>query len=189
MPITEPPLPPLMPAGTIPRRPATKAEATALASAIRLRILRLTHHDPLTNKEIAQRLGRDPATTLHHVRKLVDTGFLEALPVRRGTRGAREKPYRATGLSWALDPAPDEDETVVGEAMFEAFLGEVADSGFAHLNQTRLALRLEPGRLEEFRSRLAALLVEYASLPAVPGQPLYGVYLAVHPIAPAPGES
>ena len=33
------------------------------------------------------------------MRRLVDTGFLAALPVRRGTRGAREIPYEATGKS------------------------------------------------------------------------------------------
>ena len=61
-----------------PRRPATEAEARALASAIRLRIMRLCLDRPLTNKEIAERLGANPATTLHHVRTLVATGFLAA---------------------------------------------------------------------------------------------------------------
>lgn len=173
----------------MPRRPATREEAAALASAIRLRILRLTYHDPLTNKEIAQRLGRDPATTLHHVRRLVDTGFLDAMPVRRGSRGSREKPYRSTGLSWTLDPAAGEDESVLARAMFEAFLGEVADSGFANLVQTRLALRLPPEDLRRLRDRLAELLIEFSSLPIAPDQPLHGVYVAVHPIEPAPGEA
>src|SRR4051795_783858 len=87
------------------RRPATDAEARALASAVRLRILRLCLGEALTNKEIAARLGRNPATVLHHVRTLLDTGFLVAEPERRGTRGAREVPYRATGKSWLMDGA------------------------------------------------------------------------------------
>ena len=85
------------------RRRATEAEAAALASGIRLRIIRLTFAEALTNRELAERLGRDPATTLHHVRTLVDTGFLVAEAARRGARGSREIPYRATKLSWALD--------------------------------------------------------------------------------------
>src|SRR5438270_12273065 len=85
------------------RRTATDAERKALASGLRLRILQLCLDEPRTNREIAERLGRNPATTLHHVRTLVDTGFLAAEPVRRGARGSREIPYRATGLSWALD--------------------------------------------------------------------------------------
>ena len=81
---------------------ATEAEIATLASAVRLRIIRLTHTEALTNAEIAVRLGRDPATTLHHVRRLVTHGFLRAQPARRGARGAKEIPYRSTGLSLSL---------------------------------------------------------------------------------------
>lgn len=171
---------PLPVAGTRPRRPATGEEATALASALRLRILRMTHQHPLTNKEIAQRLGRDPATTLYHVRKLVDTGFLRALPVRRGVRGSREIPYLATGLSRSLDPAPGEDPAALSEAMLEAFLGEVAEAGFERLQQSRLALRLDAAQRAELRDRLAGLLDEFAARPAVPDAPLLGVYVAMY---------
>ena len=79
------------------RRPADEAEAKAIASPLRLRILRATLHEPRTNKEIAETLGLNPATVLHHVRTLVDTGFLIEQPVRRGPRGSRERPYLASG--------------------------------------------------------------------------------------------
>ena len=85
------------------RRQATEVEARALSSAIRLRILRLCKDEALTNKEIGVRLQLNPATTLHHVRTLVAAGFLTAREERRGTRGAREVPYQATGKSWVLD--------------------------------------------------------------------------------------
>ena len=39
------------------RREATPEEFKAMAHPLRLRILRLCLHDPLTNKEIAGRLG------------------------------------------------------------------------------------------------------------------------------------
>src|ERR671938_1444951 len=116
------------------KRKATDAEARALASALRLRILRLCLGEALTNKEIAARLGRNPATVLHHVRTLVDTGFLAAEPERRGTRGAREVPYRATGKSWLMDvddrPAPSRDP------LLAAFLEEVAVVGEDQLSST-----------------------------------------------------
>src|SRR3954454_16351248 len=76
------------------------ADARALASTLRLRILRLCLDEPMTNREIALRLDRNPATILHHVRTLTDRGFLAAQPVRRGTRGSREVPYLATRKSW-----------------------------------------------------------------------------------------
>lgn len=181
--MTEPlPLP-----GARQRRQATRAEAAALASSIRLRIVRMTFENPLTNKEIAQRLDRDPATTLYHVRKLVDTGFLVALPVRRGVRGAREIPYLSSGLSWSLDPAPEENPAALSEAMLEAFLGEVAEAGVERLNQSRLAMRLDSAQRGEFRERLALLLNEFAARPASPGAPLFGVYVAMYS-AEADGE-
>ncbi|MBB3664332.1 DNA-binding transcriptional ArsR family regulator [Prauserella sediminis] len=142
------------------RRTATEAEANALASGIRLRIIRLTHHEALTNKEIARRLDRDPATTLYHVRKLVATGFLVTEVERRGARGAKEIPYRSTGLSWRLSGpwnAPVED------AMLEAFLTEIADLEPAALHQTRAVARLPEARLAEFRGRLAELIDEFAA--------------------------
>src|SRR3954463_6944077 len=146
------------------KRKATDAEARAVASAVRLRILRLCFSEALTNKELAARLGRNPATVLHHVRTLVDTGFLEALPARRGTRGSREVPYRATGKSWLMDvddrPMPSHDP------MLAAFLEEVAEGGEQHLRSSRLPLRLPPAELDEFRERLRDLFTEYLSRPA-----------------------
>ena len=69
---------------------------------MRLRILRLCSDREWTNKELADRLQRDPATILHHVRLLVDAGLIEPVGVRQGASGAYEKPYRSTGLSWQL---------------------------------------------------------------------------------------
>src|SRR5690554_7425016 len=89
-------------------RPASEvdADARALASVVRMRILRLCLDEALTNKEIAERLGLPPANTYHHVRTLAQRGFLAAQPERTGTRGAREVPYLAAGKSWATRMGP-----------------------------------------------------------------------------------
>ena len=65
-------------ARAVERRDATEAEAKTLASSIRIRILRLCLDEALSNREIAEATGLNPATSLHHVRMLADTGFLEA---------------------------------------------------------------------------------------------------------------
>jgi len=162
------------------KRRATDAEARALASAVRLRILRLCFSEALTNKEIAARLGRNPATVLHHVRTLVDTGFLVAQPPRRGTRGSREVPYRATGKSWLMDV---DDRLGPRDPMLEAFLEEVAEAGEQRLESSRLGLRLAPEDLAEFRRRLHGLLDEYARRPADPAAQRWSLYLGIHPEA------
>jgi hypothetical protein len=169
-----------MPIASITRRPATEAEARALASAIRIRILRMCLDRPLTNKEIAARLGANPATTLHHVRRLVATGFLAPQDERRGTRGAREVPYLATGKSWRID-VEESGVSGGGNAMIEAFLAEVRliDSDRAPL--ARLGLRLSEAELVELRERLAALLNEFEARPRDLAAAPYSLFVALYP--------
>jgi DNA-binding transcriptional ArsR family regulator len=168
------------PAGrwTQPRRPATDAEAKALASSLRLRILRMALEEPLTNREIAERLERHPASVLHHVRTLVDTGFLTPGEPRRGTRGSREIPYLATGKSWHLEL---EDDAAARRAMVEAFIDDSAAAGTADSRLVRMGLRLTDAERDELYERLHAVIEEYAQRPpTLAGRP-WSLFLAVHP--------
>ena len=158
------------------RRPATDAEARALASSLRLRILRMCLDSPLTNAQIAERLGRPPASVLHHVRTLAETGFLEALPAQQGVRGSRPRPYRATRKSWRL-----EDPAFVARPMLEAFAAEVQRAPAADLGLQRLGLRLDEAGHAELTERLHALLDDFASRPPTPGGRPWSVFLSVHP--------
>lgn len=161
------------------RRPATEAEAHALASALRLRILRLCLDEALTNKEIAAGLGRNPGSVLYHVRRLVETGFLAPEPERPGARGAREVPYRATGKSWTLDVR---DPGGGGRrAMLDAFLEEVRDQDPAETTFARLGLRLADADRDEFLQRVQHLLDEFARREPDPGGRPYSVFVAFHP--------
>jgi DNA-binding transcriptional ArsR family regulator len=156
------------------RRPATDAEARALASALRLRILRLTLDEALTNKEIADRLGLNPATVLHHVRTLVSVGFLQAQDalVRDG---ARHVPYRSTGRSWHLStPA-------AAPSILQAFVDEVAGVPAEQLDASRLGLRLDDAGRAELGERLQALLDEFAARAPDPAGRPWSVFLSIHP--------
>ncbi|MGH3260587.1 MAG: ArsR/SmtB family transcription factor [Trebonia sp.] len=166
---------PLPPSSRPPRRPASDAEARALASALRLRILRICLNEPRTNAQIAATLRRDPASVLHHVRTLVRTGFLAPQPSRHGTRGAREIPYLATGKSWRLStPAAD-------RAMLNTFLAEVALVPASEVDSARLGLRLPAADMAEFRDRLQDLLDEFAARPDDSSAPAWSLFLALHP--------
>ncbi len=157
------------------RRQASDAEAKALASSLRLQILRICIDGARTNKEIADILGRDPASTLHHTRTLVRTGFLEPQQARRGTRGAREIPYLATKKSWRLsNPAG-------GPAMLETFLTEVARVPTADVDTTRVGLRLAPAEMAEFRARLQELLDDFADRVSEPSATAWSLFVALHP--------
>lgn len=135
-----------------------------MASPLRLRILRLCLDTPLTNKQIAEALGRDPASVLYHVRRLVRTGFLVPEEERRGTRGAREVPYRATGKSWNLDVVDPRHELAATATLVEAFIEDFRRVGPASVDGgARLGLRLTPEEHEELNSRIHEILEEYAA--------------------------
>ena len=162
---------------TTERRPATRAEARALAHPLRLRIIRLCLDEALTNREIADRLGQQPATALYHVRTLVKTGFLVAEAERRGRRGAREIPYRSTRKSWGLSLPPDFAGNV---AVIDAARAEIVDAGpEAVVQLVRLGIRLRAEKLEEIDRRLGELINEALAADDPDGDPI-GILLAVH---------
>src|SRR5262245_23706801 len=148
-----------LPVGQRPRREATREEAKALAHPDRLRIIRLTFDEALTNKQLAERLGRNPGTTLYHLRMLVATGFMAA-----------EVPYRSTGKSWTLDVGEPSDDAFA--AMVDAFRSELLESPAETRKTSRLALRITAEQREALEARLDELVQEAASRsPAPDGEP------------------
>jgi DNA-binding transcriptional ArsR family regulator len=161
------------------RRPATREEARALANPLRLRILRLCLDRATTNEELAARLGRDAGSMLHHVRMLVETGFLAREEERRGARGSIERPYGATGKSWTLDVGEEGDASGV-LALIDAFRAEVAEVPVdALLSTARLGVRLRPDQLEAFAERVQALVDDLKDADDPEGEP-YGVFIGMH---------
>jgi predicted ArsR family transcriptional regulator len=168
------------------RRPATPEEAKALAHPVRQRIVRLCGIRERTNKELADQLERDPATVLHHVRQLVATGFLEPCEERVGPSGAREKPYRSTGMSWSLSL----DTHGAGHAeaaMLDATREEVLQAGPDAIGTSaRLVVRLPDDELEALVAALRDL-VEDAHARSAPLDderfPAYGLLTLVHRFA------
>src|ERR1700709_2736107 len=147
------------------RRPADEAEAKAVASPLRLRILRITLHEPHTNKEIAEALELNPASVLHHVRTLVDTGFLIEQPTRRGARGSRERPYLASGKSFYVSMGRDRRGD--GQALLlQTFLEEIKALPPGQLDSARLGFRLTPADRERLQQRLQGVLDEIARMPS-----------------------
>jgi DNA-binding transcriptional ArsR family regulator len=168
----------------LPRREATVLEAKALAHPLRLRILRLCWQQELTNRQLADRLGRDPGTVLYHVRQLTDAGLLEPAPVRTGASGALEKPYRARARSWWLDDPPD----TAADAAFtpiEALQEELRAAGpAAVLTFNRFALHLSPEDAAELDRRILTIIDEYAATDDQRlDQPAHGGIIVLHQLA------
>jgi DNA-binding transcriptional ArsR family regulator len=75
----------------------------ALGHPLRLRVLETLSKDtdePLTNRDLAQRLGVDPGHLHFHVRMLLRAGLIE---LAAGGQG-REKPYRAAARTVRVAP-------------------------------------------------------------------------------------
>jgi DNA-binding transcriptional ArsR family regulator len=164
-------------------RPATVAEYKALGHPLRMRILRLCLDEPRTNRELAERLGANPATVLHHVRTLVDHGFLEEQPSRVGRRGAREKPYKATGLSWFVtdDEVPADARLASVVAMIDVLRAEVLEAGpGSERNVSRLGLVLGEESAKELQDRLWELAKEFEERSPEPDGERLGLFIALH---------
>ena len=74
----------------------------ALGHPLRLRVLETLggrDEGPLTNHELAERLGVDPGHLHFHVRMLLRAGLIE-----RADTGGREKPYRAVARTVRIQP-------------------------------------------------------------------------------------
>lgn len=149
--------------------------ARALASPLRMRILRLCLHESRTNKELAEELAVNPGSLLHHVRSLVATGFLAAEEPRAGTRGAREIPYRATRRSWRSGGE------ALGPMLVKTFLQEIEGLAPEEVQFTRLGIKLNAENHREMSERFLALFVEYQERGADPdGEPI-SLMFAEHP--------
>jgi DNA-binding transcriptional ArsR family regulator len=155
--------------------PEAEARMRALSSALRLRVLRLCAFESRTNKELAELLQINPGTMLHHVRTLVQTGYLAAEDDRTGAKGSREVPYRATGLSWRTS-MPGGSSVLV-----ETFLQQIEGLAPDDLDVTWLGLKLNDEHKAELQDRLAALANEFKERGPDAGGDTYSLFTVLHP--------
>ena len=152
-----------------------QAKARALSSRLRMRILRFCLNEGHTNREIAVEFALNPGTSLHHVRTLIDTGFLTQEPARTGRRGALEIPYRATRLSWGT-PVPR-----IGPVLVRTFLEEIEGVDPEDLEVARLGVKLNAASQRELRDRLNEVLNDFKDrAPDGDGRPI-SILIATHP--------
>ncbi|KJL42198.1 Helix-turn-helix domain protein [Microbacterium trichothecenolyticum] len=155
--------------------PEAEARMRALSSPLRLRVLRLCAFESRTNKELAGLLGVNPGTMLHHVRTLVQTGYLAAQAERTGAQGAREVPYKATGLSWRTS-MPGGSPILV-----ETFLQQIEGLDPDDLDVTWLGLKLNDEHKEEFQRRLYELVNEFKERDPDADGDTYSFFSTLHP--------
>lgn len=135
------------------------AKGRALSSPLRLRILRLCLHQSRTNKEIAELLDLNPASSLHHVRTLVRTGFLLAEERRKGRAGPPRCPTSPAASPGALRWTTSRPSSSRRSCRKSGISPE-------DIEVWRLGVKFNAARREEMLGKLRAVVDEYVALPA-----------------------
>ena len=106
------------------------------------------------------------------------TGFLAADEERRGRRGAREIPYRATRKSWTLETSSPAAGAHV--APVDAFRAEMLEAGAESVLQSaRLGVRLRPADLARLRRRIETAVMKAHDADDPDGEPV-SLYVGLH---------
>jgi DNA-binding transcriptional ArsR family regulator len=188
VPVTMPTLPPKL-------RVYTAQQFKALGDATRERILSIIKHEPLTAKQIGERLGIPPGTVGHHLQVLEAAGLAQVV-ARRLVRGIVAKYYTRTARLFLFDFPPEvtpKIESVLKfltdarEELADALTAEEKEqaergpsdeedempgsTGFPHA-------RLSRQRAIEFDNRLRALVEEFATAEPDPDGQVYALATA-----------
>ena len=147
----------------------------SLSSPMRVRILGLCA-EPMSVRQIADRLGVPPTRLYYHVNLLKDAEFLQVVHTRKS--GARiEKLYRRAGKS--ITPGPDlihnvDDIEAAAKALasivieptrFEAehVMAKRLDGEEQSWDLARTFVNLTPDQFEEVASKLRAIVTEFTA--------------------------
>ena len=150
----------------------------ALGHPLRLRVLEMLGaggDQPLTNRELADRLGVDPGHLHFHVKMLVRAGLIE----RTGGGKGREKPYRSVASTVRVGPE------LLGSRLtsdVQAAMLEEVHQGFAARDQgefrsAQVSARVTPQQALE----LITELVEKARVMEDPGVDPLIITAFLHP--------
>jgi DNA-binding transcriptional ArsR family regulator len=150
----------------------------ALGHPLRLRVLEMLGSEgeqPLTNRELANRLGVDPGHLHFHVKMLVRAGLIE----RAGGGKGREKPYRSVATTVRVGPELLRSR-LTGDLQ-EAMLEEV-QHGFAAREQGQFRSAQVNARVTpEQALELITELVEKARVMEDPGVDPLIITAFLHP--------
>ena len=161
----------------------TPQQMKAAGHPLRTRILFIIQHQPMTAKQVADRLGASPGAIGHHLKVLEEAGLAQVV-ARRVTRGIIAKYYTRTARIFNFDTPRelgDQDAATVDifgdaytewqEAQREDQPQAVQTIGFPHA-------RLSPKRAKIFAARAQKLVDDLLSETPDPHGTVYGLSIA-----------
>lgn len=174
---------------TMPELPATLKVSTvqqfkAIGDPTRAHILDIIKHEPVTAKQISERLKIPPGTIGHHLQVLEAAGLAQIV-ARRLVHGIVAKYYTRTASLFLLESSSE--TTAEAEKKLNLLTharDEFGDALVAGNNeifcQTAFPhARISSARAEEFRQRLFDLIYEFATDPPDPDGQVYALCVAL----------
>lgn len=157
----------------------------ALGHSLRLRVLEALgeSEEPMSNRELAQKLGVDPGHLHFHVRMLLKCGLIQQVVSDKG----REKPYRSAARTLKVAP----ELVSAGASELQATVVEDVQKGwnaYADAGQfrfVRINARISPERALEVLSELVPTFEELED----ESEDLLTITAMMHPSASETGES
>jgi len=181
-------------------------QVRVLADPLRLRILELLKRgEPLTTKQVAERLGEKPTRLYHHVEALERIGVIRLVETRPN-RGTTEKYYQAVARTvvahpTAFAPSPGREREVGGvlAQMFESVLGAaraevrrsfatglIGPQGDPHPVLMHLPIKATPAGIRRIKRRLESLARAGRGAPARQATTTYALVVACYPVQEDP---
>ena len=169
----------------------------AIVDPLRAQILETLVIEPLTVKQIAERLGVTPSKLYYHVNTMETHGFIQVVETRM-VANMVEKYYRATAMSYEVDPELLAFQTESGKENIHSVLLSILDATKEDLSRTlearavaleqgaapeprsiivhRYVNRIPEDRVEEFHERLTVLLDDFSGVDVEAADKASGTY-------------
>ena len=162
----------------------TAQQFKAAGDQRRLHILDLIKYEPLTAKQISERLGITPGTIGHHLQVLEAAGLAQIV-ARRLVHGIVAKYYTRTARLFLFDFPPEiasiEERTLdllvkAQEELADALRTnpDFYERNARSCNTAFPHARLSAARVQDFQKRLDDLIYEFATEPPDPDGQVYG---------------
>ncbi|HEY3991548.1 MAG TPA: winged helix-turn-helix domain-containing protein [Ktedonobacteraceae bacterium] len=172
----------------------TAQQFKALGDPTRERILRIIKHEPLTAKQLGERLSIPPSTIGHHLQVLEAAGLAQIV-ARRLVHGIVAKYYTRTARLFQFDFPPEVTPRIEStlkfltdarEELAEALIADeehpvdrfIDEKGEGRCSISFPHARLSHERALEFHQRLNALIEEFATAEPDPAGKVYALSTA-----------
>ena len=164
---------------------STEQQFKAISDMARSRILGVIQYQPLTAKQIAQRLQATPGAIGHHLRVLEEAGLIKIV-ARRLTRGIVASYYTRAARMFDYNLPPEVRGVLpINFDIFSRVQAELMDSMVSYEEKDLERsdafphVRLSSEKAMEYQQRFIALIDELVDEKPDPNGEIYGVFFSI----------